>query len=245
MMDKLAEAALETAELPSLPELVKDLQRLIDRNEDIRVIADLLATDAGLVARVIELANSAFYGHRNISRIFQAVNLIGLKRIALFVRTAYTIELLKSVNGINVDMSRFWTRSFIAGLISQNIAVKVGYPQPDSLYTAGLMMYIGEIIMALLPVSFHKQALQENLLAAEQLALWGFPELLVESIRYYRQPVSSPDKFALPAAIVHLTDCVVYGNTTDIDDDALHVTQLSAEDIQEISQDFQHVELQP
>ena len=49
-MDPLAHSALETAQLPSLPELVTDLQRLIDRNEDITVIADLLATDAALVA---------------------------------------------------------------------------------------------------------------------------------------------------------------------------------------------------
>jgi HD-like signal output (HDOD) protein len=242
-MDKLARLALETAQLPSLPELVKDLQRLIDRNEDIHVIADLLATDAALVVRVIELANSAFYGHHNISRIFEAVNLIGLKRISLFVRTAYTIDLLKSVNGISIDMSAFWTRSFVAGLISQNIAEKVRYPQPDSLYTAGLMMYIGEIIMALLPISFRQQGLQENRLASEQLALWGFPELLVEAIRYYHEPSASPDQYALPVSIVHLTDCLVHGKADEVDDDALLVTHLNSHDIHEISQDFQQVEL--
>ena len=87
-MDRVTEVALETAQLPSLPALVNDLQLLIDKNEDINVIADLLATDVSLVARVIELANSAFYGSKNISRIFDAVHIIGLNKIMLFVRTA-------------------------------------------------------------------------------------------------------------------------------------------------------------
>ena len=242
-MDPLVHSALETAQLPSLPELVIDLQRLIDRNEDINVIADLLATDTALVARVIELANSAFYGHTNISRIFDAVHIIGLNRIMLFVRTAYTIDLLKSVDGISVDMSAFWTRSFVAGLISQNIAERIRYPQPDSLYTAGLMMYIGELILPLLPVSYHRQDLPHHRLAAEQLALWGFPDVLVESVRYYARPSLSSDKYALPASIVHLTDCIVQGTPQNIDQDALQVTQLSLEEIKEIGRDFQQVEL--
>lgn len=244
-MDKLTQAALETAQLPSLPELVNDLQRLIDRNEDISVIADLMATDASLVARVIELANSAFYGHHNITRIFDAVHLIGLNRIILFVRTAYTIDLLKSLNGTSIDMSAFWTRSFVSALVSQKIAERINYPQPDSLYTAGLMMHIGELIMALLPAKSDLSTLQHNRLAAAQMHLWGFPSLLVAAIRYFPEPSASPDKYALPASIVHIADYIVLEKQDSLDSDALQVTRLGMDEIREISKDFQQAELKP
>lgn len=242
-MEKITQSALDTAQLPSLPELVSDLQSLIDRNEDMEVIADLLATDTALATRVIELANSAYYGNQNITRIFEAVKLIGLKRIILFVRTAYTIDILKSMDGTEIDMSSFWTRSFVAGLISRNIAERINFPEPETMYTAGLLMYVGELIMALLPAHVDIEGLSSEYIAAAQMKFWGFPELLVEAIRHYKQPSLSSDRYALPVSMLHLTDCIVFDKLDNIDSDALQVTHLDMKEISDISRDFEQLEL--
>ncbi len=243
MVDKSIQSALETAQLPSLPELVSDLRRLIDRDEDIKVIADLLATDASLVVRVIELANSAFYGHHNITRISEAVQLIGLKRIDLFVRTAYTIDMLKALKNIDIDMNLFWVRSFISALASQKIAEHVRYPKPESMYTAGLMMNIGELIAALLPAGFDRSKLPPYRLAAAQMHLWGFPSLLVAAIRYYPEPSAAPDQCALPASILHIADYIVQEKRNRIDDDVLRMTRLDLKAIEEINKEFEQMDL--
>ena len=62
------------------------------------------------------------------------------------------------------------------------MAVKINFPQPDTLYTAGLLMYIGRLILALLPADFNRDAVQHHKLAASQLALWHFPPILIEAI---------------------------------------------------------------
>ena len=233
MVNKINEA-LETVNLPSLPELVNDLQILINRNEDLNVIADLLATDTSLVARVIELANTAYYGSKNITRIFDAVHLIGLNKIMLFVRTAYTVDMLSLINNISLDMREFWKRSYVSALISQNLASKINYPQPDSLYTAGLLMYIGELINALLPENFSDEPIPQNELAAIQLADWKFPPLLIEAVRYMMHPSESSDRYALAASILHITNSIMEDNSDQLDHDALMITHLSVGEINNI-----------
>lgn len=242
-MNKLLEAALKTANLPSLPELVQDLQKLIDRGEEIGVIADLLATDTALVARVIELANSAYYGRKNITRIFDAIHIIGLNRVILFVRTAYSVEMLQALSGENIDMKAFWTRSFVAALASRNIAERINYPQPDTIYTAGVLMYAGEIIKALIAEEYGVDSMPANRLAAAQMDIWGFPDLLVAAVEFYTQPSLCPDHCALPASVIHLTDCVVSEQPERIDPDALNVTHLRHDDINEIVQEFKQITL--
>lgn len=237
-MDTLEHIALKTAQLPSLPELINDLQNLIDSNADLNVIADLLSTDVSLTAQVIELANSAFYGNQNITRIFDAVHLIGLNRIVLFVRTAYTIQLLKSIDGSVIDMREFWKRSYIAAITAQKLAVKINFPQPDTLYTAGLLMYIGRLILALLPADFNRDAVRHHKLAASQLALWNFPPVLIEAIGHMELPSASSDKYALPASIIHLTDLILNQGKGDLDEDALLITNITENEIINIAEEM-------
>lgn len=229
--ESVEQLALKSAQLPSLPDLVNDLQSLIEQQVDLNVIADLLATDASLSIQVIELANSAFYGNKNISRIFEAVHLIGLNRIELFVRTAYVVQLLKSLDGKVIHMRQFWQASIISALTARALAGKVNYPQPDTLYTAGLLMDIGRLILALLPTAFDRTGIEPHQLAAAQLRLWNFPPVISEAIRYVKQPSASSDALALPAAIIHLVDLMLGQDPAELDEEALLLTALSEDDI--------------
>lgn len=235
-MDSLEKLALKTAQLPSLPELINDLQQLINANADLNIIADLLATDTSLTAQVIELANSAYYGNKNITRIFDAVHLIGLNRIVLFVRTAYTVQLLKGIDGSEIDMRQFWKQSYTAAITAQELAAKINYPQPDTLYTTGLLMYIGRLILALLPAEFHSNNIHHYKLAASQLELWNFPPLLIEAIGHMAKPSESADKYALPASLIHLTDLILNQGKGELDEDALLITNITENEIINLSE---------
>ncbi len=237
-MDSLEHLALKTAQLPSLPELINDLQLLINANADLNIIADLLATDTSLTAQVIELANSAFYGQKNIARIFDAVHLIGLNRIVLFVRTAYTVQLLQSIDGSKIDMRQFWKQSYTAAITAQELAVKINYPYPDSMYTTGLLMYIGRLILALLPADFKRDNIQHHKLAASQLELWNFPPIFIESIGHMLKPSESADKYALSASIIHLTDLILKQGKGELDQDALLITNLSENEIISLAEEM-------
>jgi len=104
-------------------------------------------------------------------------------------------------------------------------------------------MHIGELIEALLPERFGMEKPRTEHLAAEQMTHWGFPEILSEAIRHYRQPSASSDQFALPASILHLTDCMVLNELDRLDTDALQVTHLDMNEIVEVTRDFEQLEL--
>lgn len=53
--------------LPSMPRVVSEVLAELDAHDpDIRTIAATIATDPGLTARVLKLANSAYFGLRRL-----------------------------------------------------------------------------------------------------------------------------------------------------------------------------------
>ena len=242
-MKSLADLALKTVQLPSLPKLVNDIQELIEKESDINEIADLLATDAALSVQVIELSNTAYYGNKNITRIFDAVHLIGLNKIVLMVRTAYTIEILKSVDGARIDMKKFWIKSYSSALMAQKLSQFIGYPHADNLYTSGLLMYLGELIYALLPPHLQLKKIDRFELAAEQLAIWKFPEFIVESLRCCSAPGKSPDHHALPVAIIHIVDCVMNRDDRQPEEEALQLVEMEEKDVDRIASDIRSLKV--
>ena len=146
--------------------------------------------------------------------------------------------MLEGINTDAIDMRKFWKQSFVAALISQRIANEINFPQPDTIYTAGLLMFIGDLIEALLPEHIDISHIANNELAAAQLEQWGFPYILIEAIRHFKRPSESSDQYALPTSIIHLCYCILVDDHEALDEDALQVTYLTKDEILHISDDI-------
>jgi putative nucleotidyltransferase with HDIG domain len=133
--------------LPPLPALVDRLLETVRSCEaTANEVAGLLASDPGLVAEILKLVNSAYYGlPRKITEVRHAVAYLGLSEIE---RIALTATVLKfGAPGTDDAFRHFWFHSFYSALISKRIARKYAKAlDAEELHTAVLLHDIGKLV---------------------------------------------------------------------------------------------------
>ncbi len=223
--------ARSIVKLPSLPVIVLDLLRSI---EDENISADMLAakmsTDVALVARLLRVANSSFYGlQRKVSSVSDAIFVLGLSSIRNMALSATLYEALNSrIDAACFDFKGFWRHSLATALCAEALAEKMKSSR-EAAFTAGLMHDVGRLF---LPICFpgHQEAVNEYAMRvdccayeAERAVLgtdharigrilteqWNFPSSLSEAVSEHHEA----DKSTLPplACVLHLADCIVHG----------------------------------
>jgi YesN/AraC family two-component response regulator len=88
---------LSLKSIPSPPVLYHELQNEL-QSEDVSLkkIADIVAKDAGMTAKILQLANSAFMGARfTVSNPAQAITLIGTELVRALVLSVHVFRSLK------------------------------------------------------------------------------------------------------------------------------------------------------
>jgi HD-like signal output (HDOD) protein len=133
--------------LPPLPALVDRLLSTV-RSPDATAtdVASLLASDPGLVAEILKLVNSAYYGlPRKITEVRHAVAYLGLAEIE---RIALTATVLKfGAPAADEAFARFWFHSFYSALISKRISRKYAKAlDAEELHTAVLLHDVGKLV---------------------------------------------------------------------------------------------------
>ena len=136
-------------QLISLPEIYLRLQQTIDDPEHSREqIAEIIAYDPSLSARVLRIANSSYYGFaREIETVSSAVGVIGeldLRNLVLATTVVGSMSALK-YRGINID--EFWLHSLRCGITARLIAKKIGGSEPEILFLAGMLHDIGILVI--------------------------------------------------------------------------------------------------
>ena len=139
----------EHFQLPPLPQLLTSvLQRIHSGNATAPEIADLLSADAGLVAQILKIVNSAYYGlPRAITQPRHAVAYLGLAEIE---RVALTATVMNELSPRDEEQHRiFWYHSFYSALASKLMQRRYA-PTVDveELHTAVLLHDIGKLVYA-------------------------------------------------------------------------------------------------
>lgn len=261
----LEEIVQAVNDLPSLPQVVLRVMELTeDPDSTVQDINAVLAQDQGLTARVLKLANSAFYGFpRRISTVTDATVLLGFKTIRSIVLAASVNEILsQEMEGYALEYGELWKHSQCSAMTARLIAKRVKYGGLDVAYTAALLHDIGKVVLN----NSMKEAYQEVLnkvihdnltfLQSEQIILgfdhaqvgaqiaekWNLPPELVETIACHHEPGRAQVNPKL-TAIVHLADavCVAMGVGVGIDgmlypvsSQALQVLDLQQSDVDAI-----------
>ncbi len=194
--------------LPPAPRVVGDLlARLEDADVDLRDIAELVSRDPVLVAKMLRMANSSYYGlSGTIGSVDDAIKLLGLNQVQVIVITCSVSSAFAQIKGFS--LTEFWRKSFLVALIARSLAPRAGQ-KPGLAFTAGLMHAIGQLLIhtgfphagAELEVvaaegDFRaRRAAEEEVLGtdhcqigAELARRWNFPAPIVDAIEYYAQP---------------------------------------------------------
>ena len=113
-------------------------------------IADLLKSDPALTARVLRIANSAYYGlPRQVADIDNAVMLLGQKTIRNLVLTATMGGFgSQGVPGYGIGKGGLFNHSLVVAQSAQTLSKEVSRSIPAEAYTAGLLHDIGKVVLS-------------------------------------------------------------------------------------------------
>ena len=125
----LVESMKSVCSLPASYQRVND--KVDDPKSSVADIAKTISMDQGLSARLLKLANSAFYGFPSrIETISSAVMIIGARELRDLALATAVISMFKDVPPALCDMKSFWRHSLACGLTSRLLAVRHAAPPP-------------------------------------------------------------------------------------------------------------------
>ena len=134
-------------DLPTLPVVARKILMAADEEDNsFRSLAEMVSRDQALTAKVLGLANSAYYGHRaRVRTLNHAIAIIGtamLKQLSLGV---FVIQSWASKG--NPERTRFWQHSIAAAHAASLIAEESGRIPPEEAFCAGLLHDIGALVL--------------------------------------------------------------------------------------------------
>jgi signal transduction histidine kinase/HD-like signal output (HDOD) protein len=170
-------ARLLATRLPALPQvLMKVMQACSDENVGMEELADFVAQDAALAARVLQVATSpAFHAGSHVAGIRQALSTIGLDMVRTLLVTQSVYQTFHEI-GRGIDLRGFWVHAITAGVTARMLAERHGYPQPDEAYLAGLLHDIGRLALTCAA----PQEYAANFFADDDAALCALEERTLE-----------------------------------------------------------------
>ena len=147
-IQQILDSAPDAVPLPAAATAI--LQKSSMPNTSGKEISELLKTDTALTARVLRIANSAYYGlPRQVADIDNAVMLLGQRTIRNLVLTATMGGIgSQGVAGYGMGKGELFNHSLVVAQSAQTLSKEVGKSIPAEAYTAGLLHDIGKVVLA-------------------------------------------------------------------------------------------------
>lgn len=133
--------------LPSLPQVAIKLRKAMENEISIGDVIKILEVDAPIVAKLIQVSNSAFYASSTpIKNCHDAVTRLGLDTTRKLVMGISVKQLFQSKSPqLMAKMLELWKRSLHVSSLSFVLAQESGEVNPEDALLAGLVCDIGAI----------------------------------------------------------------------------------------------------
>ncbi|WP_306589819.1 response regulator [Geothrix sp. 21YS21S-4] len=219
---------------PSPPELYLRLVHAMETEkcgtEDLgRIVAD----DPGMSAKLLKLANSAFFGlHRQVASPIEAVAFLGADTLRSLVLAHGIFGGAPPLITKNLTIQEIWSHSLHVGMGAKVIAGMEGLSraQQEVAYAAGLLHDLGILVLASWAPKEYDEILGQAragevvLDHAEQKAfgathsdlggylmdLWGLPEALSRAAAFHHRPSLAHHASFSPVSAVHVAESLAW-----------------------------------
>jgi putative nucleotidyltransferase with HDIG domain len=238
---QLVETICAIDRLPSMPEVYTELvEAVADPATNLRDLAKVVERDAAISAKLLQLANSAFFGLRGeVSSIGDAISFLGIETLRYLVLMVGVCEQFNATSFPRGFVEGVWNHSIQTASIARMIAESehTSLAMAEQSFVAGLLHDLGKLILA---ESFSKsyadvldfaKALDRPLWEAERqilkathsdvgaylLDLWGLPDVVTRAVAMHHEPVAQDGEHLTPLAIVHVANVFareIDGSTT-------------------------------
>ena len=230
-MNELLIQSIDT--LPPLPKTVCELQAYIDSagaNVEIDKVAQIICADPLVTAKLLQLANSPYYGFsREITTIQQVINLLGVGNIRnIVIADSIKTDSKVDMSPYNLDTNEFLQKCNEETKFISNWLLEEDKKLSYLLVPCAMLLRFGMIVFSNFLIQQKKaaeflNALKankfEDIIATEEQFLgvdhisflgflfhrWNFDEALVESVCFVNSPHSAGDNVKKNAYALAIT----------------------------------------
>ena len=215
--------------LPTLPEVIHKILSLV-QGEDAtaKALGDLIAYDQAISARLLKVANSAYYGFmREIATVQHAIVVLGFREVKSLVLGITVFDAMKrSSQEASIKREAFWMHSIGCALAGQLICKKVEKVDADIAFTASILHDLGKLVLDGFFSSDYKGVLERvqtngvSMVDAEIELMgfthadvggwlcerWKFPPILVSPVCFHHQLEKADVSSMHVTSVAHLAD---------------------------------------
>lgn len=195
-------------DLPTVPNLYREICQLIEEDSSIELIARKIEMDQSIASKILRVANSAFYGAKT-GNIVQAIMYIGLTNVKNIVLSNSVFN--EFGNHKNSHFS-LWEHVNITNKLMNAIYSRLlGKKVPNVFASAGLLHDVGRVIVLNYYMNVHEQMLTEAAAHPEKsiieleneligtnhqyiggylLNWWEIPHPIVEAAMFHHDPLN-------------------------------------------------------
>jgi HD-like signal output (HDOD) protein len=201
-----------------------DMLRLPSEKIRLEKVVELISYDGSIAAQCLRLANSPLFGRRHTETVRSAVMALGLERVRSMLFSLCMNRVIPQDKWV-IAPNAFWRHSLGCALVTQRMAKRIEYPEPEKAYLAGLLHDLGFLVNSFLYNEDFRECLRR---AAEEHAPlhvieeqvlgfthcdsgqllsehWHLPKELVDAAHCHHDVSLLPAAGPL-ACLVHLSD---------------------------------------
>jgi HD-like signal output (HDOD) protein len=228
----------QLGKLPSLPSTYSRLQKAMATPDvEISELAEIIAKDIAMTAKVLQLVNSSFFGiYTKVDSAARAVALLGLDTIKVLVLSLELFSKIKVPEQV-FHIDQLWSHSLVVGKVAKAIAASQtdNKEMISNTFLAGTLHDLGKLILlSSLPDQYRQvidMAVERNITMPEAersvfdatqssvgaylVGLWGFSNPIIEAIGFQNSIEKYPATTFTPALALHAANVLYYRNRPD------------------------------
>ena len=209
---------------PAILKPLLEMMRLPSEQIRFEKVVELVSYDGAIAAQCLRLANSPLFGKRQTETVRTAVMALGLERVRSMLFGLCVDRVIPPDRWV-IGPDEFWRHALGCALVTQRMAKKIEYPEPEKAYLAGLLHDLGFLVNSILYTEDFRECLRRAseqhlpLHVIEEQVLgfthcetgqmlsehWGLPKELVDVIGCHHDVSLLPTAGPL-ACLVHLSD---------------------------------------
>ena len=230
--DALKELVAQIENLPSLPTAyVELLEELKSDEPSIPRAAQIISRDVAMTAKILQLANSAFFAFRTrVTSPVRAVTLLGLRTTKDLVLSAQVFSEFDTSKVPGFSIEALIAHCVAVAAYAKAIAGAEAHDRRlvDDAFLAGMLHDLGKLALAdrlaerycSVMELVHQQGItaeqaERDVLGASHaevgaylLGFWGLPDPVVEALAFHHDPLRSANPRFAPLTAVHSANAI-------------------------------------
>ncbi|MBI5837345.1 MAG: HDOD domain-containing protein [Candidatus Eisenbacteria bacterium] len=231
LLAELQQKVERTPNLPSLPVVVtKIIAAVDDPKSSVSRLNELISQEPALAARMLRLANSAYFGRRNgMVSLPQCALVLGFNTIRSLALSASVHRMIAGAGAKTFQPQEFWRHSLGVGVGGRVLARAVGRDS-EAAMSAGLVHDLGKLVLDVVATVEYEEALasakerQNSASDAEREFLgashgevggwlatkWKLPDVIVAAITHHHSPAAADAQHQPLVHLVALADSLAH-----------------------------------